>query len=195
MLVKLTLYDNSPQRNMKLPTWIILNNSSETSVHTRSTRHHIPENGILHSHRRENLKSYMNNIFNHKAAGNKSVFIFCENGLNNGNMSNSALCEMKCCNICVYINQFNLIFIFHCQLRDNTFYSYIIAAIRTTRQSKRRLWSKETNLLYSLIGTLKSLVTEFTWNCKFEYIWGDSRYPKHWDDKWSVVRDNLSLFI
>jgi hypothetical protein len=32
--------------------------SSETSVHTRSTQRHIPENGILHSHRRENLKSY-----------------------------------------------------------------------------------------------------------------------------------------
>jgi hypothetical protein len=31
--------------------------SSETSVHTRSTRRHIPEDGILHSHRRENLKS------------------------------------------------------------------------------------------------------------------------------------------
>jgi hypothetical protein len=34
--------------------------SSETSVQfTRSTRRHIPEDGILHSHRRENLKSYM----------------------------------------------------------------------------------------------------------------------------------------
>jgi hypothetical protein len=32
--------------------------SSETSVHTRSTRRHIPEDSILHSHRRENLKSY-----------------------------------------------------------------------------------------------------------------------------------------
>jgi hypothetical protein len=32
--------------------------SSETSVHTRSTRHHIPEDGILHRHSRENLKSY-----------------------------------------------------------------------------------------------------------------------------------------
>jgi hypothetical protein len=31
---------------------------SETSVHTRSIRRHIPEEGILHSHRRENLKSY-----------------------------------------------------------------------------------------------------------------------------------------
>jgi hypothetical protein len=36
--------------------------SFETSVHKRSTtRRHIPEDGILHSHRRENLKSY--NVF------------------------------------------------------------------------------------------------------------------------------------
>jgi hypothetical protein len=34
--------------------------SSETSVQsTKSTRHHTPEDGILHSHRRENLKSYI----------------------------------------------------------------------------------------------------------------------------------------
>jgi hypothetical protein len=33
--------------------------SSETSVLTRTTRHNIPENGILHSHRRENLKPYI----------------------------------------------------------------------------------------------------------------------------------------
>jgi hypothetical protein len=32
--------------------------SSETSVHTRPTRRYIPEDGILHSHRREILKSY-----------------------------------------------------------------------------------------------------------------------------------------
>jgi hypothetical protein len=31
--------------------------SSETSVNTISTRRHIPEDGILNSHRRENLKS------------------------------------------------------------------------------------------------------------------------------------------
>jgi hypothetical protein len=33
--------------------------SSETAVHTRSTRRHIPEDDNLHSHRCENLESYI----------------------------------------------------------------------------------------------------------------------------------------
>jgi hypothetical protein len=32
--------------------------SSETPVHTRSTRRHISQDGILHRHRRENIESY-----------------------------------------------------------------------------------------------------------------------------------------
>jgi hypothetical protein len=34
----------------------------ETSVLARATRRNIPEDTILHSHRRENLKSYMNSV-------------------------------------------------------------------------------------------------------------------------------------
>jgi hypothetical protein len=33
--------------------------SFETSVHTRSTRGHIPQGDILHNYRRNNLKSYL----------------------------------------------------------------------------------------------------------------------------------------
>jgi hypothetical protein len=36
--------------------------SSKTSVHTRAKRRNIPEDGILHSQRRENLKSYKHNM-------------------------------------------------------------------------------------------------------------------------------------
>jgi hypothetical protein len=35
----------------------------ETSVLTGDTQRNMPENGILHSHRRETLKSHISNIF------------------------------------------------------------------------------------------------------------------------------------
>jgi hypothetical protein len=40
--------------------------SSETSVLARATRHHVPEDGILHSHPPENLQSYISIMWQHQ---------------------------------------------------------------------------------------------------------------------------------
>jgi hypothetical protein len=40
-------------------TSVLLDDEGDTSILTRGTRRSIPEDGILHSHRRENLKFYI----------------------------------------------------------------------------------------------------------------------------------------
>jgi hypothetical protein len=60
--------------------------SSETSVLSRATWRHIPEDGILRSHRRENLKPYQKKV----VTGNEKylvkvlwlhIFLFLPHGL------------------------------------------------------------------------------------------------------------------
>jgi hypothetical protein len=50
--------------------------SSKTSVLIGATRRNIPEDGIIHSHRSKNLRSYMNKF----DSGYGIVVGFCESG-------------------------------------------------------------------------------------------------------------------
>jgi hypothetical protein len=55
LLVRASVVSSSPI----LVTMMEALSSSQTSVLTRTTRRNIPEHTILHSHHRENLKSYI----------------------------------------------------------------------------------------------------------------------------------------
>jgi hypothetical protein len=52
----------------------------ETSVLTRDTGSNIPEDTILHSHRRENLKSYNKNEFGIVTGKFADIFIYFLSG-------------------------------------------------------------------------------------------------------------------
>jgi hypothetical protein len=56
---RLLVTDNIPSLPILLTLMIEMICSSETSILTSSTRRNIPEDDIFHSHRPENLKSYI----------------------------------------------------------------------------------------------------------------------------------------
>jgi hypothetical protein len=58
-VLQLLVIANVVPSSLILPTMIEVIRSSETSHQTRTARRHIPEDDTLHSHRSENLTSYI----------------------------------------------------------------------------------------------------------------------------------------
>jgi hypothetical protein len=56
---RLLVTANAVPSSAIIVTLMVTKSSSETSVLTKATRRNIPGDSIIHSHRRENLKSYM----------------------------------------------------------------------------------------------------------------------------------------
>jgi hypothetical protein len=71
--------------------------SSEMSVHTRSTWIHIPEDGIVHSHRCENLKPYMDCSIHHLQYRNETlkVWLFMMLACNKNSSANNCNTPMN----------------------------------------------------------------------------------------------------
>jgi hypothetical protein len=66
--------------------------SSETSALTRATWRNIPENAILHGHRRENLKSYNDLLFSFPSLCFILYFVPSELLVYNSSYTQSIIC-------------------------------------------------------------------------------------------------------